>query len=95
MELEQRAKEHLNDLLKMSEENFEEMSGRWEGFDSQSMFNVKNVKEFQKGYVFGKIEHKFISWFYAEFGRSQSDEEYLEFWKTVMDRIAENKNLKS
>ena len=88
MVLEKKAKDHLIDLLNMSKENFEEISARWNDLEPHSEFNIKNSEDFHKGYVFGKIEHKFISWFYAEFGRSQTDEEYKEFWKTVMGKIA-------
>ena len=87
MGLEIKAKENLEKLLNMSFENLDEMSARWEDFDSKSNFGVMNSKDFHIGYIFGKIEHKFISWFYSEFGRSQTDEEYKEFWDTVMSRI--------
>ena len=95
MGLEQKAKENLEKLLDMSFENLDEMSARWEDFDSKSNFGVKNSHDFHIGYIFGKVEHKFISWFYSEFGRSQTDEEYKEFWYTVMNRIAKSEIVKS
>ncbi len=83
MRLNRKAQEKLEDLLDMSQVNFEEMSARWDELQPQSFFNVKNSDNFLLGYVFGKIEHKFIDWFYAEFGRSQTDEEYKDFWNIV------------
>ena len=91
MALEKKALEHLQGLLNMSKENFEEMSSRWDEFEPHSLFDIKNTKDFQKGYVFGKIEHKFISWFYSEYGRSQTEEEYREFWNITMKKYEELK----
>ena len=36
-------------------------------------------------YVYGKIEHKFISWFYSEYGHAQTDEEYEEFFNSMKE----------
>lgn len=83
--MEEKAKDNLEKLLKMSQENFTEMSERWKELDKDSLYNIRNSKEFQMGYVFGKIEHKFISWFYSEYGMAQSDEEYEEFFNIVKE----------
>jgi len=87
MALEKKAIEKLKDLLDMSQSNFEEMSARWDELEPKSFFSKKNSNDFLVGYVFGKIEHKFISWFYAEYGRSQTDEEYVEFSNIVNEEI--------
>ena len=99
MVLEKKAKEKLEGLLDMSGENFEEMALRWDELKSKSELELKSKSElelkdsdvFIAGYVFGKIEHKFIQWFYSEFGRSQTDEEYQEFWHIVKDRLTKIK----
>lgn len=87
MVLEKKAKEKLAGLLDMSEENFDEMTSRWVELKPKSEFELKDSDAFIVGYVFGKIEHKFIQWFYSEFGRSQTDEEYQEFWHIVKDSL--------
>jgi hypothetical protein len=81
--MEKKAKGQLDKLLEMSKEHFIEMEERWKDFDKDSLYSVRKSKDFQLGYVYGKIEHKFISWFYSEYGRSQTDEEYEEFFNTV------------
>ena len=95
MTIEKKAKEHLDRLLEMSQENFNEMYERWKELDKDSLFSIRNSKEFQIGYVCGKIEHKFISWFYSEYGRAQTDEEYKEFWNIVNKIISKSNNTKS
>ena len=87
MALETKAKETLESLLEMSIKDFDEMSSGWEGLDSEFPFNIKDSNDFFVGYVFGKIEHKFFSWFYSEFGRSQTDDEYKEFCNIVKNRL--------
>jgi len=88
MALEKKALEKLKDLFNMSQSNFEEMSARWDDLKPKSkLFSKKDSNDFLVGYVFGKIEHKFISWFYAEYGRSQTDEEYVEFSNIVNEEI--------
>lgn len=91
MVLEKQAKEKLEDLLDMSGENFKEMALRWDELKPKSELGLKDSEAFIAGYVFGKIEHKFIQWFYSEFGRSQTDEEYQEFWYIVKDRLTKIK----
>ena len=72
-------------------ESFKEMALRWDDLKSKSELELKDSDVFIAGYVFGKIEHKFIQWFYSEFGRSQTDEEYQEFWHIVKDRLTKIK----
>jgi hypothetical protein len=72
-------------------ENLKEMALRWDELKSKSELGLKDSDVFIAGYVFGKIEHKFIQWFYSEFGRSQTDEEYQEFWHIVKDRLTKIK----
>ncbi len=87
MALEKKALEKLGDLLEMAKENFEEIVERWEDLEKDPLYKIRNNEQFKIGYVFGKIEHKFISWFYSEFGRSQTDEEYEEFLNIVKKQI--------
>jgi hypothetical protein len=86
--MEKKAKEQLRKLLEMSKEQFTEMEERWKDLDKDSLFSVRKSKDFQLGYVYGKIEHKFISWFYSEYGRSQTDEEYEELFNTVKEHAS-------
>lgn len=95
MNIGKKTKDHLDRLLEMSQENFTEMSERWSDLDKDSLFNIRNSKEFQIGYVFGKIEHKFISWFYSEYGRAQTDEEYEEFFNIINKMISKSIDTKS
>ncbi len=87
MDLDKQAKEKLEDLLDMSGENFKEMALRWDELKPESEFSIKDSHAFLAGYVCGKIEHKFIDWFYSEFGRSQTDEEYKEFWGIIKKHL--------
>ena len=81
--MEKAAELQLHKLLEMSNEQFVEMEERWEDLDKDALYNVRKSKDFRLGYTFGKIEHKFISWFYSEYGRAQTDEEYEEFFNTI------------
>jgi hypothetical protein len=87
MALEKKALEQLDKLLEMAKENFVEMLERWQDIEKNSLYEIRNMEQFKIGYVIGKIEHKFISWFYSEFGRSQTDDEYNEFLKIVKNGI--------
>ena len=86
--MEKKAEGQLNKLLEMSKEHFTEMEERWKDLDKDSLYSVRKSKDFRLGYVYGKIEHKFISWFYSEYGRAQTDEEYEEFFKTVKEHTS-------
>jgi len=88
MELDSKARKKLDDLLEMSQSNYDEMSERWKDLKSNLLFSVKKSYDFRLGYAFGKMEHKFISWFYSEYGRSQTDQEYEEFSNIVLDRVS-------
>lgn len=92
MVLEKKALEQLEKLLKMSKENYVEMLDRWQDTEKNSLYEIRNLDQFKIGYVMGKIEHKFISWFYSEFGRSQTDDEYNEFLGIVKKQIPYNEN---
>jgi len=87
MTLEKKALEQLDKLLEMAKDNFVEMLERWQDIEKNSLYEIRNMEQFKIGYVIGKIEHKFISWFYSEFGRSQTDDEYNEFLKIVKNGI--------
>ena len=93
MILEKKAKEKLDDLLEMSQSNYDEMSERWEDLKSNLLFSAKKSHDFRLGYAFGKMEHKFISWFYSEYGRSQTDQEYEEFSNIVLERISRTEKI--
>lgn len=87
MVLEKKALDQLDKLIQIAKENFVDMLERWQDLEKNSLYKIRNMKEFKIGYLFGKIEHKFISWFYSEYGRSQSDEEYEEFSNIVKKQI--------
>lgn len=87
MVLEKKALEELEKLLEMSKENLVEMLERWKDTEKNSLYKLRNMEQFKIGYVIGKIEHKFISWFYSEFGRSQTDDEYNEFLDIIKKHI--------
>ena len=36
---------------------------------------------------FGKLEDKFVGWFYSEYGRSMTDQEYKQFWKKCRELV--------
>ena len=88
MVLEKKAKEKLDDLLEMSQSNYDEISKRWKDLESNLLSSAKKSNDFRLGYAFGKMEHKFISWFYSEYGVSQTDQEYEEFSNIVLERIS-------
>ena len=83
MALEKKALEELEKLLDMSKEHLVEMLERWADIEKNYLFKIRNMEQFKVGYVIGKMEHKFISWFYSEYGRSQTDDEYNEFLKII------------
>jgi hypothetical protein len=87
MKLERKAIEKIEKLENEIEYKFQGMSNRWEDLKPESVFNIKNSDEFHIGYIFGSIEDRFVTWFYGEYGRSMTDEEYIEFWKASTKRI--------
>ena len=92
MVLEKKALEELDKLLEMSKENLAEMLERWQDIEKNTFYKIRNMEQFKIGYVIGKIEHKFISWFYSEFGRSQTDDEYNEFLNIIKKQMPYNTN---
>jgi hypothetical protein len=87
MILEKKALDELSKLLEISKENFVDMLERWNDLEKNSIYKIRNTEQFKIGYIFGKIEHKFISWFYSEYGRAQTDDEYEEFMNMVKKQI--------
>jgi hypothetical protein len=87
MTFSEKTKEYLNKLLGEEEEKYSEVFSRWDELDPKTHFGIQNIKDFHLGYVFGSIEQKFIKWYYSEFGVSQSDEEYKEFWNICKSRL--------
>lgn len=93
MTLNEKAKEELNKLLGEEERKYSESFDRWNELDPKTHFGIQNIDDFHLGYIFGTIEQKFIKWYYSEFGVSQSDEEYKEFWNFCKSRLKSMKNL--
>ena len=80
MRLNQKSLNHLEQLLERTQDSFVGLSTRWEDLRPSRNYNVKVSEEFHLGFVFGKIEDSFVRWFYAEHGRSMTDDEYHQFW---------------
>lgn len=80
VELEIKAIEYLAKLLEKTQESFNGLSARWSELQPKKEFNVKISEDFHLGFVFGKLEDDFVSWFYSEYGRSMTDHEYRQFW---------------
>ena len=87
MELEKKAIEHLEQILKITQESFEGLSIRWDELQPRQEFDVKISEDCHLGFVFGKIEENFVKWFYSENGRSMTDQEYKEFWKKIRELV--------
>lgn len=79
--MENDAVKHLDQLLENTQESFVGLSTRWDELQPKKEFNVKISEDFHLGFVFGKLEDEFVGWFYSQYGRSMSDQEYKEFWK--------------
>ena len=80
MELDQKSLNHLEDLLKKTQESFDGLSSRWNELRPSKQFDVKMSEDFHLEFVFGKLEDDFVGWFYSEYGRSMTDHEYRKFW---------------
>ena len=80
MELNAKSLEHLETYLEKTQESFEGLSTRWNDLRPRREFDVKVSEDFHLGFVFGKIEDDFVSWFYSQHGRAMTDSEYKEFW---------------
>jgi len=87
VELEKKSLDHLEQLLKKTQESFNGLSARWNDLQPRSEFDVKISEDFHLGFVFGKLEDNFVGWFYSEYGRSMTDYEYREFWKKCRDLV--------
>ena len=87
VELEKKSLDHLEQLLKKTQELFDGLSARWSELQPRSEFDVKISEDFHLGFVFGKLEDDFVGWFYSEYGRSMTDYEYREFWKKCRDQV--------
>ena len=81
MELEKKSLDHLEQLLQRTQESFDGLSARWDDLQPRREFDVKISEDFHLGFVFGKLEDDFVGWFYSEYGRSMTDQEYHQFWK--------------
>lgn len=83
--------EELKSLLEMSRDEYEGIMTRWAEIGPISKFNLCDSEDFKIGFVFGKMESKFLSWFYSMHGCSMSDEEYFKFWD-MMKSFSKNLN---
>lgn len=81
MELEKKSLDYLDQLIIRTQESFEGLSARWNELQPKQDFNVKISEDFHLGFVFGNLEDHFVGWFYSEYGRSMTDQEYKQFWK--------------
>lgn len=86
-ELEKKSLDHLEGLLKKTQESFEGLSDRWNELQPRQDFDVKISEDFHLGFVFGKLEDDFVGWFYTEYGRSMNDQEYKQFWKKCRELV--------
>ena len=87
VDLEKKSLDHLEQLLKKTQESFDGLSARWSELQPRSEFDVKISEDFHLGFVFGKLEDNFVGWFYSKYGRSMTDYEYREFWKKCRDLV--------
>jgi len=87
IELETKSLDHLNVLLKKTQESFDGLSARWNELQPKNDFNVKISEDFHLGFVFGKLEDDFVGWFYSEYGRSMTDHEYRQFWTKCRELV--------
>ena len=86
-ELEPKSLEYLNELLEKTQESFDGLSARWTDLRPRKDFDVKISEDFHLGFVFGKLEDDFVSWFYSKYGRSMTDQEYRQFWKKCRELV--------
>ena len=89
MELEEKSARYLEQLLKKTQISFDGLSIRWNELEPRKDFDVKISEYFHLGFVFGKLEDDFVAWFYSEFGRSMTDQEYKEFWRKCRKLVRE------
>jgi hypothetical protein len=79
-ELDPKSLEYLDELLEKTQESFDGLSARWNDLQPRKDYDVKISEDFHLGFVFGKLEDDFVSWFYSKHGRSMTDHEYRQFW---------------
>ena len=89
MELEKKSSQYLKKLLEKTQTSFDGLSTRWNELQPRKDFDVKISEDFHLGFVFGKLEDDFVGWFYSEFGRSMTDQEYKEFWRRCRKLVRE------
>ena len=58
VELEKKSLDHLESLLKKTQESFDGLSSRWNELQPRKEFDVKISEDFHLGFVFGKLEDK-------------------------------------
>ena len=87
VELEKKSLDHLEQLLKKTQESFDGLSARWSELQPKSEFDVKISEDFHLGFVFGKLEDDFVGWFYSESVMDLPYSEYREFWKKCRDLV--------
>lgn len=87
MTLDPKSQRHLGELLEKALESFDGLCARWEELQPQRQFSIRNSEEFRLGYLFGSIEENFTAWFYSNFGRSMTDQEYKSFWLVCRKQI--------
>jgi hypothetical protein len=87
MLLDESSKNHLQNLIETSQFAFDGMSSRWDDLQPVRKFKVKVSEDFHLGFMFGKIEENFTSWFYSKYGRSLEDDEYKEFWSICRKHV--------
>ena len=89
MELGEKSSQYLEQLLEKTQTSFDGLSIRWNELQPREDFDVKISEDFHLGFVFGKLEDDFVGWFYSEFGRSMTDQEYKEFWRKCRKLVRE------
>ena len=87
MELDESSKKHLASLIEKAQFSFDGMSSRWDDLQPHRNFAVKVSEDFHLGFVFGKLEEDFASWFYSKYGRSLEDDEYKHFWSICRKHV--------
>ena len=87
MELDKKSLTHLDFLLKKTQESFDGLSNRWNDLKPRQEFEIKISEDFHLGFVFGQLEESYIKWFYSEYGRSMTDQEYKQFWKKCRELV--------
>ena len=87
MSLGKTSTQYLDGLLDSALEAFDGMSERWHDLQPHKLFNIRHSEDFHIGFLFGHIELNFIQWFYSNFGRSMTDDEYKAFWLVCRKRI--------